>query len=90
MSDAFESLKILLTSNGYGQVVNTLTREEICDFIREEVLNDEIDLSKSFQDNKETIETHFYEKNYPVSLYRVFSEKDVEELYGLIKELIKK
>ena len=89
MTDSFETLKVLLIKNGYGQVINTLTREQVCDFIKQEVLDDQIDLSKPFKHNQEIIENNFYKKNYPVSLYRVFSEDDVRDLYSSIQELIK-
>ena len=39
MTDSFETLKVLLIKNGYGNIVNTLTREQVCDFIKEEVLD---------------------------------------------------
>jgi len=89
MTNSFETLKTLLIKNGYGQIVNTLTREQVCDFIKEEVLDDLIDLSKSFEKNEEIIQNSFYKKNW-VSLYSVFSKDDVEQLYTCVKELINK
>ena len=55
MTDPFETLKVLLIKNGYGQVINTLTREQVCDFIKQEVLDDHIDLSKPFEHNQQII-----------------------------------
>ena len=84
MTNSFETLKTLLIKNGYGQIVNTLTREQVCDFIKDEVLDNLIDLSKSFEKNEEIIQNSFYKKNW-VSIYSVFSKDDVRDLYECVK-----
>ena len=47
--------------------------------IKEEILDEDLELSKSFEQNETIIQEKFYNKNW-VSIYTVFSKTDVQDL----------
>ena len=86
---AFQKLKTILSRNGYGKLTQELTEKQTIDMIKDEILDEDLDLSKSFEQNEQIIYKKFYDKNW-VSVYSVFSKDDVRDLYGCVKELINK
>ena len=88
MNDSFEKLKTLLAKNGYGKIIETLDKEQVIDMIKDEILDDDINLSKPFETNKQLIYNKFYDRNFPISIYNVFSEDDVQNLYICVQELV--
>jgi hypothetical protein len=88
MSNAFENLKTLLIKNGYGRVINTLNKQQTINMIRDEVLTDSIDINKPFIDNQKLIYDSFYDKNW-VSIYTIFSEEDIKDMYNCVQQLLK-
>jgi len=87
MNDSFEKLKTLLVKTGYGKVIDALNKQQVIDMIKDEILDDDIDLKKPFETNKQLIYNKFYDKNW-ISIYTIFSEDDVESLYICVQELI--
>ena len=87
MNDSFKKLKTLLAKNGYGKIIQALNKEQVIDMIKDEILDDDINLSKPFETNKQLIYNKFYDKNW-VTLYTIFSEDDVESLYICVQELV--
>jgi len=87
MNDSFEKLKTLLVKTGYGKVIDALNKQQVIDMIKDEILDDKIDLNKPFETNKQLIYNKFYDKNW-ISIYTIFSEDDVESLYICVQELI--
>jgi hypothetical protein len=88
MSNAFENLKTLLIKNGYGRVINTLNRQQTIDMIKDEVLDDSIDINKPFIDNQKLIYDTFYDTRW-ISIYTIFSEEDLEDMYNCVQQLLK-
>ena len=89
MSNAFENLKTLLIKNGYGRVINTLNKQQTIDLIKDEMIDDGIDINKPFIDNQKLIYDTFYDKNFPVSIYNIFSEEDIKDMYNCVQQLLK-
>ena len=87
MTDAFENLKVLLVKYGYGNVVNTLNKDQIVDMLKEDVLEG-LDITKQFEQNEKIIYDKFYDKNW-ISIYTIFSKDDVESLYLAVQQLLK-
>ena len=56
--------------------------------IKSDILND-LDLSRSFEQNELLIQERFYNINFPIGIYSVFPKEDVREMYVLIQELMK-
>ena len=54
--------------------------------IKDEFLG-EIDIKHDFQTNKQLIYNKFYDKN-SISIYSIFSEDDIEDLYEATQKLI--
>lgn len=86
---AFQKLKTILARNGYGKLTQELSEKETIDMIKDEILDEDLDLSKSFEQNEQIIYNKFYDKNW-VSIYTIFSKDDTKSLYECVKELIKK
>ena len=86
---AFQNLKTILSRNGYGKLAHELTEEQTIDMINDEILDEDLDLNRTFEQNEQIIYNKFYDKNW-VSIYTIFSKDDVRDLYGCVKDLINK
>ena len=86
---SFEKLKSILLRNGYGRLLEELSRQQAIDMIKDEILDEDLDLNRSFDENEKVIYDKFYDKNW-VSIYTIFSKEDVREMYTCIKELVQK
>ena len=87
MTDSFDQLKIILTKNGYGQIITELTEKQIIQMIKDDILSDDLDITKSFDENQQIIYDKFYDKQW-VSIYRIFSEDDIRKLYVCIQSML--
>ena len=79
-------IKQILTENSFGKLVEGLTENQMIDTIKDEFLGD-IDIKQDFNTNKQLIYNKFYDKN-SISIYSIFSEDDVEEIYEATQKLI--
>ena len=71
---SFKKLKSILHRNGYGKITDGLTQIQMIDMIKEEILNEGLDISKTYEENQQVIYNSFYDNNW-VSIYCVFSPK---------------
>ena len=86
---SFEKLKSTLLQNGYGRLTEELTEQQTIDMIKDEMLDDEINISLPFESNEKIISNKFYEKNYPITIYNMFTKEDVKDIYLCIQDLLK-
>ena len=84
--DPYLELKQILKENDFGRLVEGLTKEQMISMIKDEFLG-EIDIKQYFNTNKQFIYNKFYDKN-SISIYSIFSEDDIEDLYEATQKLI--
>ena len=84
--EPYTLIKQILKENAFGKLVEGLTKHQMIDTIKDEFLGD-IDIKQDFNTNKQLIYNKFYDKN-SISIYSIFSEDDVEDLYEATQKLI--
>ena len=70
---SFSKLKSILQRNGYGKIMEELSQQQAIDMIKDEILDEDLDLNRSFEENEKVIYDKFYDKTGLV--FTLFSQK---------------